>query len=289
MRYLVLALVALFIAGCSTKNGYKPTAVYSADIFDTPVLTKVKMDAEDPDIGVYLEDEIARMATNRLNLTLTKNIKEAKGYILVNKYTINTTAMNTDSNGSVVRYSVNAAMQFAIKDRHGFWSKNIVASEYVTVAPQSLVSTLEKDKASRVAIQKALDEFVMSVMQRSRKVGENKSEMPKESDNSEQDNTDVDNTTNSSLVETTNSVTENDTNTDNTIIENDTSSYEDITTDSNDANLNDNSNYNDSSMNSVFESDSTTNSMQNDSGNTDIKIIPVDDGEALIKDATIYN
>ncbi len=176
MKYIVSVVLALIFVAC---GGYKPVPQYSFDIFDQPVLTKVKMDPEDPDSGVFLQDELSRMAINRLNLTITKDVDMAKGYILVNSYTINTTPLNKDDNGNVIRYSVNAAIEFAIKDKYGFWSKNIVTSEYVSVKPQSLVSTYEKEKAGRLAIQKALDEFVVAVMKRSREVGSNKSEMNK--------------------------------------------------------------------------------------------------------------
>ncbi len=175
MRYFILAVVAFFIAACS---GYKPAPEYSVDIFEEPVLIKVKIDPEDPDIGVYLEDEVARMAIDRLNLTTTKSVTKAKNYILVNRYTINTSPVNKDENGSIIRYSVNSAIEFAIKDKYGFWSKNIVSSAYVTVEPQSLVSSFHKDKAAKMAIGKALDEFILSTISRSRKVGTHKNEIP---------------------------------------------------------------------------------------------------------------
>ena len=67
MKYLVVVVVAFLISAC---GGYKPVPQYSNDIFEQPVLTKVKMDPEDPESGVFLQDEIAKMAVNRLNLTL---------------------------------------------------------------------------------------------------------------------------------------------------------------------------------------------------------------------------
>ena len=177
MRYLVFVILAFLISACS---GYKPAPQYAKDIFEEPVLVKVKMDPEDPNAGVFLQDEIANMAVNRLNLTLTKDVNVAKSYIVVNSYTINTTPLNYDDNGNVIRYSVNAAIEFAIKDKYGFWSKNIVASEYVSVKPDSLASALDKEKAGKVAIKKALDTFIVAVMERSRKVSKNKKEPKKE-------------------------------------------------------------------------------------------------------------
>ena len=154
------------ISGC---GGYKPVEQYSKAIFNEPVLVKVKIDPEDPAAGEYLEDEIAKMATNRLNLKLTNNVHEAKNYIIVNNYTINTTTANKDDKGNVIRYSVNAAVEFAIQDRLGFWSKNIVANEFVSVKAQSLISAQEKEKAGKIAIKKAVDDFLVAIIQRTKK------------------------------------------------------------------------------------------------------------------------
>ena len=170
MRIWLTFLLSFFILSC----GYKPVQKYAHNIFENPVLVKVKLDPEDPEYGEYLEDEIAKMAINRLNLTLTKNVNKAKGYILVNDYTINTTPANKDKDGNVIRYSINAAIEFAVKDKYGFWSKNIVTNEYVSVKAQSVLSQSEKQKATKVAIKKALDEFVAAVINRANQVAKNK-------------------------------------------------------------------------------------------------------------------
>ena len=168
MRVLFALFLSLFIVSC---GGYQPVAKYSKTLFAQPVLVKVKIDPEDPSTGVYLQEEITKMAVNRLNLTTTKNVDEAKGYILVNSYTINTTPVTKDDNGNVIRYSINAALEFAVKDKKGFWSKNIVASEYVPVKAKSSVSVAAKQKASKLAIKKALDDFVVAVIKRAQKLG----------------------------------------------------------------------------------------------------------------------
>jgi len=232
MKYLIAILISFLIVAC---GGYKPVPEYSNDIFAQPVLTKVKMDPEDPDAGVYLQDELSKMAVNRLNLTLTKNVNKAKGYILVNSYTINTTPTNKDDNGNVIRYSVNTAIEFAIKDKYGFWSKNIVSNQYVSVKAQSLISSLEKEKASKLAIQKALDLFALAVIKRSREVGKNKTELKPQ---------------NTSLIEedTQSDMTQNDV------------AYNEYQPKN-------------KSINKGF----------------DIKIIPIDSDEDIIKDATNYN
>ena len=171
MRFLMVMLVGLFLSAC---GGYKPAPVYASDVFDNPVIVKVKLDPEDPSSGTYLQDTIAQIVVNRLNLTITKNVNEAKNYIVVNSYTVNTSPTNYDKNGNVIRYSVNAAIEFAIKDKMGFWSKNIVSSEFVNVGAQTTLGSSQKDKAAKIAINKALDAFVVAVMQRSKKFKEQK-------------------------------------------------------------------------------------------------------------------
>ena len=111
MRVLFALFLSLFIVSC---GGYQPVAKYSKTLFQKPVLVKVKIDPEDPSTGVYLQEEITKMAVNRLNLTTTKNVDEAKGYILVNSYTINTTPVTKDDNGNVIRYSINAALELSL-------------------------------------------------------------------------------------------------------------------------------------------------------------------------------
>ena len=173
MRVVFAFLFSLVLIGC---GGYKPVVQYSKNVFNEPVLVKVKIDAEDPSTGEYLQDEIARMAINRLNLSTTKNVNRAKGYILVNSYTINTTPVTKDDNGNIIRYSINAAIEFAIKDKKGFWSKNIVSSEYVAVKAESSVSQIAKEKATKLAIKKALDSFVLAVIKRGQKLDKEASE-----------------------------------------------------------------------------------------------------------------
>ena len=177
MRLFFVMLVAFFVAGC---GGYKPVANYSKSMFEEPVIVKVKIDPEDPSTGEYLQDEIIRMAVNRLNLTITKNVNSAKSYIIVNSYTINTSPITKDDNGNVIRYSINAAIEFAVKDKEGFWSKNIVSSEYVSVKAQSSISEVAKDKATKLAIKKALDDFVLAVMKRGQEISKKEIEKKQE-------------------------------------------------------------------------------------------------------------
>ncbi len=161
-RLISLIFSMLFIVGC----GYKPIAKYSKSIFEEPILVTVKIDPEDPSMGEFLQDEVSQTITDRLNLKLTKNVDMAKNYIVINNYTINTVTANKDDNGNVIRYSVNSAIEFAIRDKYGFWSKNIVSHEYVSVKAQSIIGEKEREKAAKVAIRKAIDEFVVAIIKR---------------------------------------------------------------------------------------------------------------------------
>ncbi len=206
MRFVLAFLFSLVLIGCS-DGGYEPTVKYSKTIFKEPVLVHVKIDPEDPDTGEYLQDEITKMAINRLNLRTTKDVNEAKNYILVNIYTINTTPTNKDDKGNVIRYSINAAIKFATQDKYGFWSKNIVASEYVPVKAKSSISESAKEKASRVAIKKALDEYVYAVIQRGQKMAKKHAKEDKQDNTPQNDsNTDTQNMQNSNIDTQSNSL-----------------------------------------------------------------------------------
>ena len=175
MKFLFTFLIAFFLLAC----GGKPVAKYATSSFEEPVLVNVKIDPEDVESGEFIQDELTRTVVNRLHLRVTKNVDEAKSYILVNIYAINTSPANYDDDGNVIRYSVNAAIKFAMKDKFGFWTKNIVANQYVSVKAQSLLSQTDKQKAEKLAIKKALDAFVAAVVNRAQEV---KSIEPKTSD-----------------------------------------------------------------------------------------------------------
>lgn len=171
MKYFLAVLISVLITAC---GGYKPLPQYSNELFESPIVIKVKLDPEDPASGIYLQDTISQFIVNRLNLGITKDVNKASNYIVINDYTINTSPANYDKNGNVIRYSVNAAIVFAIKDKKGFWSKNIVRNEYVDVAPKAALATGDKDKAAKVAINKALDDFMVAIVQRSQKLQKEK-------------------------------------------------------------------------------------------------------------------
>ena len=163
MKFLITFLTAFLLLAC---GGNKPVAKYAATTFAEPVLVNVKIDPEDVESGEFIQDELTRTVVNRLHLRITKNVDEAKSYILVNIYAINTSPANYDDDGNVIRYSVNAAIKFAMKDKFGFWTKNIVTNQYVSVKAQSLLSQTDKQKAEKLAIKKALDAFVAAVVNR---------------------------------------------------------------------------------------------------------------------------
>jgi len=254
MRRLLLLIFGIFlIVGCSSQQ---PVAKVANSIFDNPILVNVKIDPEDPKSGNILEDELKKMVINRLNLKLTENIDEAKSYILVTNYIVNTVPVTKDDKGNVIRYSVYIAMQLAIKDKAGFWSKNITTGTYVVVKAKSILSQQEKEKATKIAIKKGIDELVVAIAKRAK---EKANDIDKNLDNianldgvSNEDNNSnslQDNISNNSYQDnTTNSDvnSDNDTNQDNT-----TNNNADLDNSSSQNNLD-----NDTSSNSQNEDDS---------------------------------
>ena len=251
MKRLLLLIVGIFlIVGCSSQQ---PVAKAANSIFDNPILVNVKIDPEDPKSGNVLEDELKKMVINRLNLQLTENIDEAKSYILVTNYIVNTVPVTKDDKGNVIRYSVYIAMQLAMKDKAGFWSKNITTGTYVVVKAKSILSEQEKEKATKVAIKKGVDELIVEIAKRAK---EKANDIDKNLDNiANLDSNDVKNEDNNSNSlndsyqdNTTNSDvnSDNDTNQDNT-----TNNNADLDNSSSQNNLD-----NDTSSNSQNEDDS---------------------------------
>ena len=192
MRRAFLIFATLFLLiGC---GNYQPVNGVAKSIFDNPVLVNVQLDPEDPDSGRVLQKELKKMVINRLNLTLTENIDSASSYLLVNNYTVNTVPVTKDKDGNVIRYSIYIAMQVAMKDRAGFWSQNVTTGTYVVVKAQSQLSKQDKDKATKVAIKKAVDDLVVEITKRAKEKGD--SVALKDSDaNSNSNNSDNTNTT----------------------------------------------------------------------------------------------
>ena len=171
MRLVYVFLLSLIISAC---GGYQPVPKMAKKIFQEPVLVKVSLNEKDPQSGQYIEEELIKTVINRLNIKVTHNAKIAKNYIVVTVYAVNTSVANKDDDGNVIRYSVNAAIKFAVQDKYGFWFKNIVANEFVSVKAKSILSENEKAKAEKIAIQKALDDFVVAVANRAKEVEQKK-------------------------------------------------------------------------------------------------------------------
>jgi len=167
MKKYIAIISSFLLIGCS-NIGYKPIAKYSNKIFNQPIITNVKIDPEDPYTGVYLYDEITNMIKNRLNLKITKNVKEVNNYILVNRYTTTTTPTTSDDNGYTIRYTLNVVIELAIKDKYGFWSKNIIITEHVASEDNLSISQVTKNNAIKLAIKKAINNFLIAIVKRAR-------------------------------------------------------------------------------------------------------------------------
>ena len=245
MKRLLLLIVGIFlIVGCSSQQ---PVAKAANSIFDNPILVNVKIDPEDPKSGNVLEDELKKMVINRLNLKLTENIDEAKSYILVTNYIVNTVPVTKDDKGNVIRYSVYIAMQLAMKDKAGFWSKNITTGTYVVVKAKSILSEQEKEKATKIAIKKGVDELIVAIAKRAR---EKANDINKNLDNiANLDSNGVSNEDNNS-----NSLQDN--------ISND--SYQDNTTNSDVNSDNDTNQDNTTNNNADLDNSSSQNNLDND-------------------------
>ncbi len=189
MKLFYVILISFLINACGS-NGYEPVPKLAKSIFQEPVLVKVSLNEKDPQSGKYIEDELIKTLTNRLNLKITSNATIAKNYIIVTIYAINASVANKDNDGNPIRYSINAALKFAVEDRYGFWFKNIVTNEFVSVKAKSILSENEREKAEKIAIQKALDNFILAIATRAKDVKNKKIDSTLNKNNNESFNSD---------------------------------------------------------------------------------------------------
>jgi len=155
-------MTALIITGC----GYKPVAQYGRDLLPGPVYVDVRLSGVEPQNGVYLKDEIIRLVKNRFHKRVSLNKAEALSQIVVPSYTIDYSALTYDNNGYVTRYRVTVEIMFNLITPKEKLNKQISSTEDVSIQPGSLTSSVARDAAIRVAIRKAMDQFVAYVAQK---------------------------------------------------------------------------------------------------------------------------
>ena len=152
----------LIIGGC----GYKPISQYSSDILGDKVFVDVKIDAVEPDNGVFLKEEIMRTLRTRLDTQVVSNKKEADSVILVPKYHFSYSALNYDNNGYVIRYRVHTDITFDIITKKGKYHKVIHIDEDVGIKASSLTSSIARDSAIHYSIKKAMDKLIAFIAQK---------------------------------------------------------------------------------------------------------------------------
>ena len=155
-------MTALIITGC----GYKPVAQYGRDLLPGPVYVDVRLSGVEPQNGVYLKDEIIRMLKNRFHEKVSLHKEGAVSQIVVPGYTIGYSPLTYDKNGYVTRYRVTTDITFNLIMPKEKLSKKIVSSEDVSIQPGSLTSSVAREAAIRVAIRKAMDQFLAYVAQK---------------------------------------------------------------------------------------------------------------------------
>jgi len=158
----ILIITAVVISGC----GYKPAARYGRDLLPDPVYVDVRLSGVEPQTGVYLKDEILRLLRTRFHERVALHKEEAVSQIIVPSYDISYSPLTYDNNGYVTRYRVTTKVTLNLMTPKEKLTKKITATEDVSIQPGSLTSSAAREYAIRVAIRKAMDQFLAYVAQK---------------------------------------------------------------------------------------------------------------------------
>jgi outer membrane lipopolysaccharide assembly protein LptE/RlpB len=156
LSLFTLIMSALVISGC----GYKPAARYGRDLLPDPVYVDVRLSGVEPQNGVYLKDEILRLLMSRFHERIAPDETTAVSRIIVPSYTISYSPLTYDTNGYVTRYRVTTEITFRLITPKETLNKKITSTEDVSIQPGSLTSSAAREYAIRVAIRKAMDQFL---------------------------------------------------------------------------------------------------------------------------------
>jgi len=162
LSLFTLIIGVLMISGC----GYKPAARYGRDLLPDPVYVDVRLSGVEPQNGVYLKDEILRLLMSRFHERIAPDETTAVSRIIVPSYTIDYSPLTYDSNGYVTRYRVTTEITFRLITPKETLDKKITSTEDVSIQPGSLTSSAAREYAIRVAIRKAMDQFLAYVAQK---------------------------------------------------------------------------------------------------------------------------
>jgi hypothetical protein len=157
-----LIMSVLVISGC----GYKPAARYGRDLLPDPVYVDVRLSGVEPQTGVYLKDEILRLLRTRFHERVALHKEGAVSRIVVPSYSIDYSPLTYDADGYVTRYRVSSRITFELTTPKEKLTKKISTTEDVSIQPGSLTSSLAREAAIRVAIRKAMDQFLAYVAQK---------------------------------------------------------------------------------------------------------------------------
>ncbi len=156
MKRVWWLIFSIIVAGC----GYKPIKSFAKESIKDPVYIYVNIRSDEPKYGIYIYDEFAKLISERLNLKLTKDKKEAKSKIDIIDYSISVQPLNYDENGYVIRYGVGVSIKYRVKSPKKSWQESLNSYEEVGVKSTSIQSYKSQEEAIKEAIDKALDRFL---------------------------------------------------------------------------------------------------------------------------------
>lgn len=161
---VVLAFCALLVLGC----GYKPIAQNIANILGNSVYVNVKINKQEPQNSVWINDAVREGVVSRLHLGLAQE-DSASSSILVSIKSIDYQALSYDELGYITSYKVKLSLNFSTTFKNGEVVEKTTSAEHDfsisrklkdTRFADSVISDAERFEAIKEASKEAFDEYI---------------------------------------------------------------------------------------------------------------------------------
>lgn len=158
--FFLSLFVLFFLIGC----GYKPTTVAVKNGIYGSVFIETKKDIHNLNNTILMEDALKKILLGKLDIVLTNKRDEAASYVYGELQSVSESILETDSKGfaKVYRQTVTIFISFHSKENK---TKNFTVSNYYdfVVAPDSVITSANKEEAIKQAIEKALSDVFSKI------------------------------------------------------------------------------------------------------------------------------
>ncbi len=161
MRYrFVLLFGLLFLGGC----GYKPTVVYTKEIFGARIYVDVQTDLREPENSVLIKDALREAVIERFKARLVRDPKRADSTITMRLNKVRFLPIQYDKNGYVVAYKTYVELKSLYRDKGGRVHTVTTTGDYdFSIESNSVISDTRRFEAIKFASAKAIEQFISKV------------------------------------------------------------------------------------------------------------------------------